>query len=358
MTIIGWDIGGVNTKAALVTDDGVDRVVTRAFELQRAPAALISLLRNMADGLSAGQRPTTIVHAVTMTAELSQMFRTKREGVAFVLDAVASAFPGERAWIYATAGRFVTPARARDVPLDVAAANWSATAHVVARHHRDALLVDVGSTTTDLIPIVDGQVATIGRTDPGRLAAGELVYTGAVRTPIEAIVNAVPSPEGDALVSAEGFALSGDVHVWRGDLLPADYEAATPDGRPATKDFAGERLARVICADREMLDDRAIGAIADTVADAQVAQVAGLMQRIQSRHARLQVAVVTGLGAFIGARAATAAGLQVAPLANELGVDGARSAPATAVALLLRSHLADASAAFAPKALRRASPRP
>ncbi|HTM02774.1 MAG TPA: hydantoinase/oxoprolinase family protein [Vicinamibacterales bacterium] len=340
MTIIGWDIGGVNTKAALVSDDGVDRVVTRAFELQRAPDALVSLLRDIVNDLSEGQCATAIVHAVTMTAELSQMFRTKREGVTFVLDAMASAFPAEPACIYTTTGRFVTPREAREVPLDVAAANWTATAHVVARHHRDALLVDVGTTTTDLIPIVDGHVAAIGRTDPARLAGGELVYTGAVRTPVEAIVRAVPSPDGDALVSAEGFALSGDVHVWRGDLLPPDYEAATPDGRPSTREFAGERLARVICADREMLEHAAIDAIAAAVADAQVAQIAGAICRIRSRHARLQLAVVTGLGAFIGARAATAAGLEVVPLADELGVDGARSAPAAAVALMLRSHLA------------------
>ena len=74
-------------------------------------------------------------------------------------------------------------------------------------------------------------------------------------------------------LSAEGFALSGDVHVWRGDLEPADYSAPTPDRRPATREFAGERLARAICADREMVNEAGVTAIADALAAAQVERI-------------------------------------------------------------------------------------
>ena len=62
-------------------------------------------------------------------------------------------------------------------------ANWSATAWAVAERHPDTLLVDIGTTSTDIIPIVSGSVAALGHTDPDRLLSGELVYTGAVRTP-------------------------------------------------------------------------------------------------------------------------------------------------------------------------------
>src|SRR4051812_47754519 len=102
--VLGWDIGGVNTKAALVVDRVVRRVVTRPFELQRSPATLGALLASMADALTT---ESIDAHAVTMTAELSQMFRTKREGVSFVLDAVERAFPGGRLHVYSTDGSFV-----------------------------------------------------------------------------------------------------------------------------------------------------------------------------------------------------------------------------------------------------------
>src|SRR5262245_39000434 len=101
--VIGWDIGGVNTKVARVEDGSVANVRSRAFELQRDPAALVTLLRELAGNV--GGEPSD-VHAVTMTAELSQMFRTKREGVAFVLDAVESAFPVSSVQVFAVDGRF------------------------------------------------------------------------------------------------------------------------------------------------------------------------------------------------------------------------------------------------------------
>ena len=349
-SVIGWDIGGVNTKVARVQAGVVLAARSHPYEIQRDPGALGPLLSDLAAqvGSSAGDR-----HAVTMTAELSQMFRTKRDGVAFVLDAVSSAFPATDINIYTVDGRFLTPASARREPLAVAASNWAATASVVAREHPDAILIDIGTTTTDIIPIIGGRIAAVGTTDPERLASGELVYTGALRTPVEAITQLVPFGHSNAAVSAESFALIGDVHVWRGDLAPDDYSVATPDGRPATREFAGERIARVVCADREMLDERAISRIADAVASAQVDAIAHAVARIRERQPSLHVAVITGLGSFIAARAAHQAGLDVVRLADDLGDAGSRCAPAVAVALLL-----DSVDSREPPAARSARPSP
>ena len=333
--VAGWDVGGVNTKVAHADDGRIVSVRGRPFELQRAPGALVSLLRDLASQVGCSGDPGALAHAVTMTAELSQMFRTKRDGVAFVLDALEAAFPTSEIRVFAVNGRFLAPAEARNAPLDVAAANWSATAHLVALDHPNALLIDTGTTTTDIIPISGGLVVSRGRTDPERLASGELVYTGALRTPAEAIASEIPLRGETIGLSAEGFALAGDVHLWRGDLDPADYTVATPDGRPATKEFAGERLARVVCADREMLDEGGVSEMAEALAHAQVSRIATAIRRVIARHSSLDTAVVTGLGAFLGEAAARAVGLNVVPLAGELGEAAARFAPAAAVALLL-----------------------
>lgn len=328
---VGWDIGGVNTKVARL-EDGALTVRSRPFELQRSPEALVNVLRDLA--AEAGVTAGAFTCAVTMTAELSQMFRTKREGVRFVLDAVSVAFPNADIRVLTTRGEFVAPDAARRDPIAVAAANWVATARLVARRYATTLLIDVGTTTTDIIPIVDGQVVSAGLTDPERLASGELVYTGALRTPVEAIVREVPYRDGLAGVSAEAFALIGDVHLWRGRLAPGDYSVPTPDGRAASREFAGERLARVICADRELLDDADITCIADAVAAEQIKTIAAAIQRVRSRHASVRTAVITGLGEFMAKDAAKAAGLDVMSLADDFGVDAARYAPAAAVALL------------------------
>src|SRR5438552_18154501 len=139
--VLGWDVGGVNTKVARVVQGTVAAAHAQPYEIQRDPTALGSLLARLAaeQGAAIGA-----AHAVTMTAELSQMFRTKREGVRFVLDAVTDAFPRGIVHVYGVEGRFLAPAAARDAPFEVAAANWAATATLVAAAHSDALLAHVG----------------------------------------------------------------------------------------------------------------------------------------------------------------------------------------------------------------------
>lgn len=338
MTVIGWDVGGVNTKVARVEQGEVVEAHQEPFEIQRAPERLGALLQELAARVGASGSGLDILHALTMTAELSQMFRTKREGVEFVTNAAIRAFGEDGLHVYTTSNAFLSPAAALVEPLAVAAANWTATAHLVAQRHPNALLVDIGTTTTDIIPIVDGTVIAEGRTDPERLASGELVYTGALRTPIEAILSHIVLKGRRVGVSAEGFALIGDAYVWRGDLATDDYTAPTPDGRPPTREFAGERLARVICADREMLKERDVTLIADQAIAAQRGQITAAMRQILSRHQHIRTACVTGLGSLIAVAVARELGLQIHDIASELGDAAARYAPAAAVAILLHQQ--------------------
>src|SRR6266478_779246 len=117
--IFGWDVGGANLKAARIGDVGQREptVLERSFPLWREPHRLPAVLAETADRLGdAGAM------AVTMTAELADCFTTKREGVAFVLDAFHTAFPGIDPWVYGVDGRFRSAAAARQRPLQVAAA--------------------------------------------------------------------------------------------------------------------------------------------------------------------------------------------------------------------------------------------
>jgi (4-(4-[2-(gamma-L-glutamylamino)ethyl]phenoxymethyl)furan-2-yl)methanamine synthase len=330
--VTGWDIGGANVKAAHVLRDKRATTVTtvsRAFEMWKDPAALADVLRTVAVDLPAAEAT-----AVTMTAELSDVFRTKREGVTTILDTVRAVAQGPLS-VFTTDGHFVTDAEARARPLTVAASNWMATAMLVARYAADALLVDVGTTTTDVVPIQGGRVAGKGRTDPERLLAGELVYTGAVRTNVAAIVPAVPLAEAECPVAAEYFAVSGDAHLLLGDLDPAAYTGSTPDGRAPSAASAAERLARVVCADVEMLAAGEILAIARAIADAQVRQIAAAMCRVAARSRARPDVIVTGLGSFLAHRAAAAAGFSARDLNDVLRVDVGWAAPAAAIAWLL-----------------------
>src|SRR5215210_2488515 len=246
--VLGWDIGGVNTKVARLVP-AVDRPLLRseslAYEIKNDPLALADTLARAASsvGSEIGDR-----HAVTMTAELSQAFHTKREGVEFILDALEATFSGCESYVYTVDGNFLSNAEARKLPLLVSAANWAATASLVARSVPTCVLIDIGTTSADLIPIVNGHVVAQGRTDPERLLSGELVYTGALRTPAEAIASHVPLWDGEASIAADGLALIGDAHLWLGRLEPKDYTCRAPDGNVPSRESAADRLARVVCA--------------------------------------------------------------------------------------------------------------
>src|SRR5215203_3531185 len=286
------DIGGANTKAAWLEGESL-RTVSRPFEVWRDRAALSAVLRNVVAEVAGG--PAHV--AITMTAELSDAFRTKREGVAFVLDAAQDALGARPLRVLTVAGELVPVEAARARPWDVAAANWVATALAVAGAHPDALLIDIGSTTTDIVPIAAGRVAATGHDDLGRLLAGELVYTGALRTNLAAIAPRVPVRGGWCPVASESFAISADVHLVLGRLATEAYDCPTPDGRPATVAFARERIARLVCSDVDQLDAGEIDAIAAFLAEEQLRQIEEAARRVQLRPQAPVVAV--GSGAFM-----------------------------------------------------------
>jgi probable H4MPT-linked C1 transfer pathway protein len=332
-SIIGWDVGGANIKAARVEEGCPEPlIVERPLALWREPHRLPAVLAEVGDSVGPAR-----AMAVTMTAELADCFATKREGVASVLDAFDVAFPDVQPWVYGTDGAFRPAAVARRQPFRVAAANWMASATSVSRLFPDALFIDVGSTTTDIIPIVGGRVVARGKTDPARLRSGELIYTGTLRTPICAIVRTLPRRGRRCRVAAEHFAVVADAHLWSGQIDGSDYTCDTPDGRGRSRLEAGARLARMVCADLEMLGASGIDAIAHHVAHTQVQQIVRgirqVMRRLGARSPR--VAVLAGQGAFIAKAAASAAGLSMEDLAGTVGMAAARVVPAAAVAYLL-----------------------
>jgi probable H4MPT-linked C1 transfer pathway protein len=278
--VLGLDIGGANIKAA-TADGGCASV---AFAIWKNKAGLLQELRQLP--LTLGTQPDLV--ALTMTAELADCFESKAEGVEFIITTVAMAFPDSVVRVWMTSGEFSEPHDAIELPQLVAAANWHALATWAGRAVPvgPALLIDVGSTTTDVIPLLTGIPCPQGFTDLQRLAYSELVYTGVRRTPICAIVQHVPLLDesqtndidaADTLpipVAAELFATSLDVHLINGDIAADPQDLNTADNRPATQEAAMNRLAHVVCCDRDEISDVQLSFIARHIADQQVTQIA------------------------------------------------------------------------------------
>ena len=337
IAVLGLDIGGANLKAS----DGGDYSRAEYYPLWKSPAGLADALC----GLVADAPPCT-AWAVTMTGELADCFRTKREGVAAILDAVESAAARcampPRVLVYLTDGTFVTPAEAQRRPLAAAASNWHAWAAFTAGRFAEScgLLIDIGSTTCDLIPFAGGAPTAISRTDPDRLASGELVYTGVVRSPVCALVQGLPWRGAVCGVAQELFATTLDAYLVLG-LLPEDAaDCNTADGRPATIEFARDRLARCICADRESFSREDARAAAAEIHAAQLRLIGAAWSRIAERGALPEVVVVGGQGEFLARALLRDVGFggRVVSLAAELGEEASRVGPAYALARMAREE--------------------
>lgn len=295
---LALDIGGANLKAAHTT--GGARSLP--FELWKRPDELPQVLEMLAATFPPADRV-----AVTMTAELCDCYPTKAAGVRDVLGAVESVFPEHLIRVWGTDGRFHSPEEVWDAPELAAAANWVALSTLAARLLPDGpgLMIDIGSTTTDLIPLQDGRPAARGRTDTQRLRAGELVYAGVRRTPICALATELTWRGAPTGLAAELFASTLDIYLTLGDLAPDPADLSTADGRPATADAARDRLARMVGADRDGFSP------ADAEAFSRAADVA-LMARLEAAAERAclatigrpEGAVVSGAGTFLARRLA------------------------------------------------------
>jgi len=334
-TILGLDIGGANLKAATADRRALSVPFPLWKQPDRLPAALAELVARFPDAEEL---------AVTMTGELCDCFETKREGVNAILDAVDAAAIGPPARVWSTSGAFVSVAEARKDHLKVAAANWHGLATYAARYAPThcGLLLDIGSTTTDLISIHYGLVAAVGLTDSDRLRTYELVYTGVKRTPVCSV--------GPGPIAAEFFATMRDVYMILGDMPEEPDDVDTADGRPATRQYALARLARMRCADTEMLSEDALVRFAEEIRQAQLQNVCCALhrQRIEvGRPDHVHTVILAGAGEFLARRLFEPPfplpeqdpPTKFVSLATELGPAVSACAPAYAVAVLASEQL-------------------
>ena len=239
MAVVGWDIGGAHLKAARCEEG---RIVATAQVAAPLRLGLERLVQAFAEAKALIGSANS--HAVTMTGELADTFSSRAEGVACLTGAAVRELAPGRVVIYAGRAGFVAPADAANHVPDIASANWFASASVVGKRIGSSLFVDTGSTTTDIVPIVNGAVAADSYTDGERLVKGELVYTGLVRSFLMATAERVPFAGSWSALIHENFSTMADVHRSLGSLADGADQMASADGRAKTIAASQARLAR------------------------------------------------------------------------------------------------------------------
>lgn len=298
--VIGWDIGGAHLKAVLIDADGrVERAIQLACPLWRGTHELKQAIHTMLTLLAVSSKQA-VSSAVTMTGELVDLFPNRHTGVCEIAT-IAHTLLGDDTRFYAGDLGFVPYASVSACSAHIASMNWHASARYVARHITNGLFVDIGSTTTDLIAIEQGNIAHAWRTDSQRMAHHALVYTGVVRTPLMAITPTISFQALPYHVAAEHFATTADVYRLLAQLPAHDDDAETADGQDKSVMASARRIARMIGHDVEEAD------MADWLALAsafKAAQLAGLKHAIAQHPQHASVLVCAGAGHFLVAELA------------------------------------------------------
>jgi (4-(4-[2-(gamma-L-glutamylamino)ethyl]phenoxymethyl)furan-2-yl)methanamine synthase len=338
LKIAGFDIGGANTDLAVVEFDEKGNILHIRTDFRYLPMwikkdelskTLLELLGTEIDEIDAV--------GVSMTAELADSYQNKSEGVLDITTRVMETFDLPVAFVGLNG--MMDYESVKKNPLELAAANWIATAPLAAYMAHECIVIDTGSTTTDIIPIKNGTECAKGRTDLERLATGELVYTGTLRTNVATIVDKVPLENDWVRTASELFAVTADVHLVLENITREDYTSETPDGEDNSRENSLLRLSRVVCGDLDLLSPDEVVNIAQFIYQKQVEQVAEALKEVSERE-NIELVIATGLGMnIIGIEAAKLLGLEVRTMEEILTPTDCVVAPAVGTALLMEKFL-------------------
>lgn len=292
-TVVGWDVGGAHLKAALLDVRGA------ALQVWQLPCPLwqgLDALRQAVSSIVSQLGAQMHLHAITMTGELADIFPDRNTGVRQIADVMAEHLDGAMQF-YAGHQGFVTVAGSDRHAAAIASANWLASAEFLASQVQSGLLIDIGSTTADLVPLVGGNPCHRGSTDAERMHYEELVYTGVVRTALMTLGPRVPFAGEWQPLAAEHFATTADVYRLTGDLNAADDMASTADGAGKTIQDSARRLARMLGRDLDHAPLAAWLTLAHAFKQQQVDRLKQAALRCFSRNIVDAQAPVIGAGA-------------------------------------------------------------
>ena len=290
---IGWDVGGAHLKAVRINVGGeCVAAIQHACPLWRGIGELKQAWCAVGTALGEAEH-----HAVTMTGEMADCFSDRSSGVEMILETAANMLK-RPFWVYSGARGLIADHDARCSFAEVAAANWHVAASCAAGFVRQGIFMDVGSTTTDIVPFAEGRVSATAATDSSRLASGELVYTGVVRTPVMAMTQTVEVGGLHLPIVAEQFANAADVYRLLGRLPPGADQYPTCDGQAKTRSASARRLARMLGRDYDG-DIEFWVSVAHCLAKMQMEKISSAYLRVARRSGDDLILVGAGIGRFV-----------------------------------------------------------
>lgn len=346
--IIGWDIGGAHLKVAHIGGDGV---IKSAHQLV---CPLWQGLNQLQEAIAVAEQKLDIEslnhcrHAVTMTAELVDLFDSRDHGVDTILTLLKQTINSDQLWIFCGRdGLLEINQLQRGHFRVVASANWLASAMLIADSLSAAIVIDIGSTTTDIVAIENHQVISSAVSDYDRLLTDELVYTGVVRTPVMAVSDHSYFQGNRVPLMAEYFATMADVYRISHELPDNADQGDTADGKGKSLEASTRRLARMIGLDQQSASNSQWLKLAQSLRAMQVEKISRATRRVLSTMTGSGIPLIgAGVGRFLVGDITFQCGLEYQDYTDVIAAqtntkvlgDVADCAPAVAVACLLHQQ--------------------
>lgn len=313
---LGIDLGNAKVKYVALTMQG-DHPIARwaVFPLPYSPELLPDRRVDFEAGMLTTAASFMAEHGwsagdfdqVVIATSHFYSYPTFREALGHTAQ-MASSLWGERARLIGAEGRLYAPAEiaawaGREV-LRFAATKFWGSAYLASKLIAHGLSVDVGTTSTDAIAVVDGAIEPGSAADPDqynleRLETQRLMWYGATATPLD--YAARHASVGDRSYYLYPRLATTEVLTRILDLVPPELARRHAyAGRYPSRDQALAELAQAFGLDRELLTDEDLQELAGKLHRQLIARVAEGLAKVIAR-ARLGMpkslqAVVCGLG--------------------------------------------------------------
>ncbi|MFW5961653.1 MAG: hydantoinase/oxoprolinase family protein [bacterium] len=341
ITAVGWDIGGANIKASRIVynknQQKIEEIksISRYFPMWDNSRDPLPLIKEMNQELNSAD-----FFGITMTAELADRFQNKTDGINVVINLFADNFKKEELYFYNNQAEALSLNNLKNIE-SLAAANWAVSAAFVSEFCADFILFDMGSTSTDLIPVVDSKIKAAGRTDLERLNSGELFYWGYLRSNLAFLIDKLPYQGKMIDILNEYFASSADLHLLKGLISQAEYTVPAADGGSRDKKGAARRISRLLSLDLNTIKMEELNLIVEYIYQLELSKIFAKLLQVYSRvDPGFKLPVLANHGAYkYAADLRSKKNIQILNLESEIGLLKNNILSTTAAAYMLLKKL-------------------
>ncbi len=249
---LGWDIGGAHTKLSTIKPN------SSAFDIYKCHLweSTNPLKKIISSICGKYKKKFNVINIITMSGEMSDIFESRSKGVKYILNIFDTV--NKNNYVFSIKKPFFFKLSKSISSESISSANWFATAKFLETKINNAIAIDIGSTTTDIMLIKEGKCINKNYSDLLRLQSSELIYMGVLRTPVHAVTKEILSHQKRFPIIPENFSNMSDVYSILSDINPKIDYSDSCDHKSKSYRNSLRRLSRILGFDYESKNEKTV----------------------------------------------------------------------------------------------------